>query len=101
MTVDPCGSVEVKVDTVGGAVGVVDDEVVGVSTGADVVGIVELAVGGINDEVVDEVVGSGIEEEELGMTGLLVGSTTEDEGVDGSVVGTEDGLVLAIELLDG
>lgn len=96
VTVDPRLSVEVIVDTVGVrdvvllVVGVevgVEDEVVGVELVDEVVGVEK-------DE--EEVV--NIEEElEVVMMELLVVTTDEDD----SVVGTEVGLLLAIELDDG
>ena len=64
----------------------------------DVVGGVELVVGTIDDEVV---VVLSIEEEVVGMAELVVGRSV-DEVVGGtSVLGTEVGLLLAIELDDG
>ena len=94
--VDPSGFVDVIVEIVGVRDVLVVVGVVGAAE--DVVGGVELVVGTIDDEV--EVVLS-IEEEVVGTTELVVGRSV-DEVVGGtSVLGTEVGLLLAIELDDG
>lgn len=99
VTVDPWGFVEVMVDTTG-----ITDELVVV---ASVVGSTEDVVGSGVELAVGVVVVVGGREEVVGgmadevVISELVGRIIEDDVVVGSVIGTEVGLVLAIELDDG